>query len=106
MKMISREELKARLDRREPCKLVMVMPEWAYRAKHIPGSLACITPEEAFTLLEPDDEIILYCSDPACTNSARAYEVLTQHGYHHLSHYAGGLLDWESAGYSLEGESI
>ncbi len=106
MKTISREALKTRLDRGDPLKLVMVMPQWAYRARHIPGSLACIEPEEAYALLSPDEEIILYCSDPACTNSIRAYEVLSQHGYRHLAHYAGGLLDWEAAGYPLEGESV
>jgi len=106
MKTISREELKARLDRGDRFKLVMVMPEWAYRAKHIPGSLACIEPEEAYAQLSSDEEIIIYCSDPACMNSARAYEVLEQHGYRHLHHYVGGLLDWEAAGYPLEGESM
>jgi rhodanese-related sulfurtransferase len=106
MNTISREALKAKLDHREPIKLVMVMPEWAYRAKHIPGSLACITPEEAYALLSPDEEIIVYCSDPACTNSIRAYEVLWQHGYRSVRHYAGGLLDWEAAGYPLEGEGV
>ncbi len=106
MNDISREELKTRLDRGEPLKLVMVMPDWAYCAKHIPGSFACIAPEEAFALLEPDDEIIVYCSDPACMNSYHAYEVLEQHGYRHLRHYAGGLVDWEAAGYPLEGESV
>jgi rhodanese-related sulfurtransferase len=106
MNTISREELKSKLDRSEPLKLVMVMPDWAYTARHIPGSFACITWEEAAALLEPDDDIILYCSDPACMNSYHAYEVLSQHGYRHLCHYAGGLLDWEAAGYPLEGESV
>jgi rhodanese-related sulfurtransferase len=68
--------------------------------------LACITPEEAFAILDPDDEIILYCFDPACMNSSRAYEVLEQHGYRRLRHYSGGLVDWEAAGYPLEGESV
>jgi hypothetical protein len=36
----------------------------------------------------------------------KASEVPSQHGYRHLSHSAGGLLDWEAAGYQLEGESI
>ena len=106
MNTISREELKTKLDRGEPLKLIMIMPEWAYRAKHIPGSFACITPEEAFTLLEPDDEIVVYCSDPACMNSTRAYEVLSQHGYRYVRNSAGGLLDWEAAGYPVEGESV
>ncbi len=106
MNTISREELRAKLDRSEPIKLIMVMPQWAYRAKHIPGSFACITPEEAFALLDPADEIIVYCSDPACMNSTHAYEVLSQHGYRRVSHYAGGLVDWEAAGYPIEGESV
>lgn len=106
MNTISREELKTRLDRGDPLKLVMIMPDWAYRARHIPGSFACITPKEAFAVLSVDDEIIVYCSDQACMNSHYAYEVLEQHGYRHLHHYAGGLLDWEAAGFPLEGESV
>src|SRR5712691_1748259 len=55
MNTISREALKTKLDRGEPLKLIMVMPEWAYCAKHIPSSFSCITPEEAFAILSPDD---------------------------------------------------
>jgi rhodanese-related sulfurtransferase len=106
MQTISREAVKTRLERGDPLKLVMVMPEWAYRAKHIPGSFACIKLEEALAVLNPDEEIIVYCSDPACMNSHYAYEILEQHGYRHLYHYAGGLLDWETAGYPLEGERV
>jgi len=106
MNTISREELKTRLDRGDSLKLVMVMPEWAYKASHIPGSFACITPQEAFAVLNLDDEIIVYCSDPACQNSSRAYEVLSGHGYRHLRHYVGGLVDWEAAGYPVEGECV
>jgi rhodanese-related sulfurtransferase len=90
MNTISREELKTRLDCGEPLKLVMVMPLSAYTAKHIPVSFACITPQEVFAVLSPDDEIIVYCSDPACMNRHHAYEVLEQHGYRHLHHSAGG----------------
>lgn len=39
MKLISREELKQKLDRGDDFKLVMALGEWAYLAKHIPGSL-------------------------------------------------------------------
>jgi rhodanese-related sulfurtransferase len=106
MNTISREELKTKLDRGDPLKLVMVMPLSAYTAKHIPGSFVCITPQEAYALLEAHDEIIVYCSDPAYMNSHHAYEVLEQHGYRHLRNSAGGLVDWEAAGYPLEGESV
>jgi hypothetical protein len=81
MNTISREALKTRLDRGDPLKLIMVMPEWADIASHIPGSFACIEPSEAFTLLSPDDEMIVSCSDPACMNSTHAYEILVSHGY-------------------------
>jgi rhodanese-related sulfurtransferase len=104
MQTIGCDELKARLDRGEPLKLVLVMPEWAYDAKHIPGSFACIDPQEAFAVLDPDDEIIVYCSDPACMNSTYACGILEQHGYRHVYHYAGGLVEWEAVGYPLEGE--
>ncbi len=105
MNTISREELKTKLDRGDPLKLIMVMPEWAYQSSHIPGSFACIEPSEAFALLSADDESIVYCSDPACMTSTHAYEVLSGHGYRHLRHSVGGLVDWEAAGYPLEGES-
>jgi hypothetical protein len=47
MRLIDREELKLKLDRGEDFKLVMVLGEWAYRAKHIPGSLNLDTIEKA-----------------------------------------------------------
>ena len=39
MKTITREELKAKLDRGEDLKLVMTMSDGAYEWLHIPGSL-------------------------------------------------------------------
>ena len=47
MDLISREELKEKLDREDDFKLVMVLGEWQFRAKHIPGSLNVATPEAA-----------------------------------------------------------
>ena len=39
MKVVSREQLKDKLDRGEDVKLVMTMNQWAYDSMHIPGSL-------------------------------------------------------------------
>ena len=44
MNLISREELKDKLDRGDDFKLLMVMGEWQFRAMHIPGSLS-FTPQ-------------------------------------------------------------
>ncbi len=104
MNLITREELKARIDSGDDFKLVMVLSEWAFRAKHIPGSLNIDNPAKATELLSPDDDIVLYCSDPACPASKFAYQLLTGAGYEKVSRYAGGITDWEENGLPLEGE--
>ena len=106
MQLISRDELKRKLERNDQFKLVMALGDWEYRAKHIPGSLHFLTPEEALASLAQDDEIVVYCSNSACPASVSAYEYLVHHGYTHVRRYAGGILDWEEAGYPLEGEVV
>ena len=106
MQLISREELKRKLERKDQFKLVMALGDWEYRAKHIPGSLHFLTPQDALAELSQDDEIVVYCSGYDCTASVWAYEYLVGHGYKHVRRYAGGLLDWEEADYPLEGEMV
>ena len=103
---ISIEELKSKLDRGEDFKLVMALHEWAFRAKHIPGSIHFHTPEEAYEALDRDDEIVVYCSDPACVASQFAYKGLVENGYTNVRRYEGGLSEWDEAGYPLEGEAV
>ena len=103
MKTISREELKEKLDRKENFRVVMALAEWAYQAKHIPGSIHFATMKEAIQSLNKDDEIVVYCSDENCIASTALGQLLERNGYSHVSHYAGGLQDWELAGYPLEG---
>ncbi len=106
MKLIDREELKEKLNRRDDFKLVMVLGDWGFRAKHIPGSLNIAAPEVAISELGPDDEIVVYCSGGPCPASKYAYQVLTDRGYKNVRRYAGGIADWEEAGYPLEGEMV
>ncbi len=106
MNLIGREELKEKLDRGDDFKLVMVLNEWAYRAKHIPGSIHVDTTAEGLRLLNRDDEIVVYCSDDACIASRAAYSILRTEGYSNVRRYAGGLFKWEQAGYPLEGEMV
>jgi rhodanese-related sulfurtransferase len=106
MRLISREELKKKLDERKDIKLAFVLGEWQYRAKHIPGSLNLYTPEETLEVLAQDDEIVVYCSSEFCSASIFAYNYLVGHGFKNVCRYAGGLLDWEAAGYPLEGEMV
>ena len=102
IRTIEREELKAKLDRGDDVKLVMAMHEWGFNAAHIPGSLHFNTVEAARRALDFTDEIIVYCSDPACTASQFAYRWLVDAGYTNVRRYSGGTSDWAAAGYELE----
>ena len=106
MQLISRDELKQKMERKDQLKLVMALGGWQYRAKHIPGSLHFATLQEARAELSQDDEIVVYCSSSECSASVSAYEYLVHHGYTHVRRYAGGILDWEQAGYPLEGQMV
>jgi rhodanese-related sulfurtransferase len=104
--LIGREELKEKLDRGDDFRLVMALGEWEYRAKRISGSLRVSTPQEGLEALDPDEEIVLYDTNPACRASRFACRFLKTQGYVRVRRYAGGLEDWERAGYPLEGESV
>lgn len=106
MNLIGREELKEKLDRGDDFRLVMVLSEWAYQAKHIPGSIHVGTLEDSVKALDPDDEVVVYCSGPECVASIAAYTMLQANGFQNLRRYAGGLVEWEQADYPLEGEMV
>lgn len=104
MKTIDRQTLHAKLARGEPFKLVMAASDFGFRAKHIPGSLHVNPHHETFSGLAKDDDIVVYCSNADCNASKSVIQQLHERGYHRVSHYAGGLIDWEAAGLPLEGD--
>jgi rhodanese-related sulfurtransferase len=73
MNLISREELKEKLDRGDKFKLVNALGEWAFNAKHIPGSINISKIEDARKILDPNDDIVIYCSNPSCIASIIGY---------------------------------
>jgi len=103
IRTIARAELLRKLARGEPIKLVMALNAWAFRAKHIPGSLHFDTDEQVLSSLRKDDEIIVYCSAAACHASIALYHFLVDRGFTNVRRYEGGTLDWESAGLPMEG---
>jgi rhodanese-related sulfurtransferase len=103
---ISREGLREKLTHDKPPKLVMVASNFGFRAKHIPGSLHFHTPEQMFAALGKDEPIVVYCSNADCHASLAVYQRLAEHGYRDVTHYAGGLIDWESAGLPLDGDWV
>ena len=100
---ITREELAAKLDSGDDFKLVMTLNEFAFNAAHIPGSINIFALDMIHTHLDPSDEIVVYCSDPACPASIEAYNILKSLGFENVRRYSGGLSDWEAAGLPLEG---
>ena len=65
---VSREELKAKMDRGETFTLVETLPEVAYQHAHLPGAIN-LPPDRVRELapgLLPDKgaEIIVYCASP------------------------------------------
>ncbi len=106
VRQITREELKAKLDRGDDFRLIMVMERWHYKAQHIPGSILMEPNKKGMELLSAEEEIVCYCSHSACSTSRRAANLLEKAGFTNVWHYDGGLDDWRSAGYPLEGTAV
>jgi rhodanese-related sulfurtransferase len=101
MRLISRDELRAKLERGDDFNLLMVLSANAFEAKHIPGSVHFTTWQEALAALDPAEEIVVYCAGEYCAASIRFYVLLERNGYTRVRRYAGGLADWEAAGYPI-----
>jgi rhodanese-related sulfurtransferase len=103
MKTIGSKELRSKIEDGDQFSLIMTLDEKAFLAAHIPGSLHFPSIQDALVHLDPDDEIVVYCSDPACVASRRADDALVDQGYTKVRRVAGGLSAWAAAGYELEG---
>ncbi len=103
---ISTQDLVEKIDSSEQFKLIMTYHQWAYKAKHIPGSINVYSEESAVGLIDLSDEIVVYCVNRQCPASVVAYNILEKMGCEKIWRYAGGLEEWESAGLALEGDAI
>jgi rhodanese-related sulfurtransferase len=65
---ITRDELKAKMDRGDPLVLLEALPEEYYRRSHLPGArlLPLDRVQEAAPVVAPDKnaEIVTYCMNP------------------------------------------
>ena len=100
MQTITSADLKEKLDRGDDFKLVMTMNEQAFRKAHIPGSIWS-TIQDVTKVVNPEDEIVVYCSNFSCPASVGAYHLLLRSGYTRVRRFAGGLAEWEDAGFPL-----
>ena len=103
---VIREELKKKLDDGVDFKLINCLDDLMFRAKRIPGSIRFESLKHALDTLNPKEEVIVYCSNSGCTASVLVYQQLLDHGFQNLRRHAGGIADWEDAGYPLEGDHV
>lgn len=65
MKTITRDELKAKMDRGDGFVLLEVLPEFAYNQGHLPGAvLFRKAGDVAGQVPDKGTEIVAYCSSP------------------------------------------
>ena len=106
MNQISCEELKRKFDNNDKFVLVNALEESRFRAIHIPNSINICKDDDIHKCLNPDDLIIIYCTDDACNKSIILYQQLDSFGFEKILRFAGGLRAWEAAGYELVGELV
>jgi rhodanese-related sulfurtransferase len=110
VKEISREELRAKMDRGEGVILVETLGPRYYEDAHLPGAINIPHTEvdELAPKLLPDKsaEIVVYCSNRACQNSPQAACRLDALGYENVYDYEGGKQDWIEAGLPTESGAV
>lgn len=103
VRTIDRDELLEMKQRGESFRLVMALNQWAFEAKHIPGSEHFNSPEELYSSINKNEDVVVYCTSEDCHSSIAMYQALVERGYRKVRRYSGGLTDWENAGLPLEG---
>jgi len=104
---IDRDEAQARIA--AGAALLDAQGPGKFERQHIPGAIrGRIDDPDTTTALLGDDldrEIVVYCTDLACTGSALAAKLLEDRGYRNVLRYAGGLADWADAGLPVDTSS-
>ena len=106
MDNISREELKAKMDRGASFVLVDALSAKHYKSSHLPGAinLPYEFVDEAESLLpDKSTEILVYCMNLDCEASTEEARELEGMGYRNVRHYAEGKQDLIQASLPIEG---
>ncbi len=77
-----------------------------FERRHIAGAIRgrIDDPEATVVLLggDLDREIVVYCTDQACSGSALAAKLLEGRGFRNVLRYTAGLADWAEAGLAVD----
>ena len=108
-KMISAQDLKARLDSGDDIMVVDTLVPEHFERMHIPGAKQACVYEINFmdqmAEIAPDKSalLVLYGSSPHTHTAFSAEEKLERAGYANVLVLQGGLQGWREAGYELGG---
>jgi molybdopterin/thiamine biosynthesis adenylyltransferase/rhodanese-related sulfurtransferase len=104
VRTVTLEELKGRLDRREPVVLVDVREKDEFRGGYIPGAVhlarGFLEMQAEAKLPDRDAPIIVYCA--AGIRSAFAARTLSELGYRNVLSLNPGFVRWKDLGYPVE----
>jgi rhodanese-related sulfurtransferase len=103
---ITREELRAKMDRGDRFVLVDALSQEHYASSHLPGAVNLpyeFVDEAEKVLPDKDAEIVVYCMNVDCEASELESWELVEMGYANVRHYAAGKQDWMRAGLPVEG---
>ncbi len=115
--IVTTEELKGWIDKKEPMIIVDTMPfEDSYKKNHIPGAVQIEFPIPEMTqlddakkaalekLLGPDKarKVVFYCGFTKCTRSHNGAMWAAKLGYKNVWRHPGGIKAWSEADYPVE----
>ncbi len=103
--LITRDDLKAKLERGDDFVLIDTLPETAFHKGHLPGAINIrsddILAEAPRRIPDKDADIVVYCASETCKRAGLSAERLLSLGYTRVLHYVGGKKDWVAAGLPL-----
>jgi rhodanese-related sulfurtransferase len=106
---ITREQLKAKMDRGDDFVLVEALSQKHYASTHLPGAINLpyeFVDEAEKVLPDKRAEVVVYCMNPDCLASREEARELVEMGYERVLHYAAGKQDWIRAGLPVEGQRV
>jgi rhodanese-related sulfurtransferase len=106
VKSITRDELRAKIERGDDFVLIETLPAKSYAHGHLPGAVNLpvedVRTRAAELIPDLDAEVVLYCASLSCDASTKASRLLERLGYTNLFDYHHGKADWKEAGLPME----
>lgn len=102
------QDLKREMERNEQLIVLNVLSESNFEKEHIPGSWNVPVGADDFLRqvreITPDMQrrIVVHCSGPDCSASAKAETLLRDAGYKNVEHFPGGMKAWKEQKFKVE----